>query len=352
MNLNSNGFQKTTDLRAGNIRLSSLDFRSGTQDSLPGQGQLNRVTERLAHRKSNETKPKTHIARSMKQISRAATMQRLAFAWREEGKPIALVPTMGFLHSGHGALIKRARKAVGKQGSVVVSLFVNPTQFAPDEDFDRYPRSEKEDLKLCREFGADVVFSPSVDDIYPSCSEIPFTTFISEETLSRPMEGSSRPTHFRGVLTVVAILFNIVQPSHALFGEKDFQQVAVIKKMVQDLRYPIKVIIGKTIRDRDGLAVSSRNAYLSVAQRQEATVLWQCIQAARDRVNATKTPYPATRLRTFIEKKVNNTPGATLDYVEFFASDSLQPVKSIRQSHRIALAVRFGKTRLIDNGEI
>jgi pantoate--beta-alanine ligase len=288
----------------------------------------------------------------MKQISRAATMQRLAIAWRQEGKPIALVPTMGFLHFGHGSLIKRARKAVGQQGKVVVSLFVNPTQFAPGEDFDRYPRSKKEDLRLCRELGADVVFSPPVEDIYPSLTEIPFTTFISEETLSLPMEGSSRPTHFRGVLTVVAILFNIVQPSHSIFGEKDFQQVAVIKKMVQDLKYPIKVIIGKTIRDHDGLAVSSRNAYLSAAQRQEAVVLWQCIQTARERVKAAKTPYPATRLRKFIAERVENTPGATLDYVEFFAPDSLQPVKSIRQSHRIALAVRFGKTRLIDNGEI
>jgi pantoate--beta-alanine ligase len=288
----------------------------------------------------------------MKQISRAATMQGLATAWRQEGTPIALVPTMGFLHSGHGSLIKRARKAAGKQGKVVVSLFVNPTQFGPGEDFDRYPRSKKEDLKLCRELGADVVFSPPAEDIYPALSDIPFTTFIAEEMLSRPMEGASRPTHFRGVLTVVSILFNIVHPSHSIFGEKDFQQVAVIKKMVQDLKYPIKVIVGKTIRDRDGLAVSSRNAYLSTAQRQEAAVLWQCIQVARERVKAAITPLPASRLKKIVEKKIANTPEATLDYVEFFASDTLQPVTRIHRSNRIAIAVRFGKTRLIDNGEL
>lgn len=288
----------------------------------------------------------------MKQISRAATMQGLATAWRQEGTPIALVPTMGFLHSGHGSLIKRARKAAGKQGKVVVSLFVNPTQFGPGEDFDRYPRSKKEDLKLCRELGADVVFSPPAEDIYPAHSDIPFTTFIAEEMLSRPMEGASRPTHFRGVLTVVSILFNIVQPSHSIFGEKDFQQVAVIKKMVQDLKYPIKVIVGKTIRNRDGLAVSSRNAYLSTAQRQEAAVLWQCIQVARARVKAAITPLPASRLKKIVGKKIANTPEATLDYVEFFASDTLQPVTRIRRSNRIAIAVRFGKTRLIDNGEL
>lgn len=288
----------------------------------------------------------------MKQISRAATMQRLATAWRQEGKPIALVPTMGFLHSGHGSLIKRARKAVGKQGRVVVSLFVNPTQFAPSEDFESYPRSEKEDMRLCRELGVDLVFSPGVEDIYPSGSNVPLTTFISEGSLSRQMEGSSRPTHFRGVLTIVAILFNVVQPSHSIFGEKDFQQVAVIKKMVQDLKYPIKVIIGKTIRDRDGLALSSRNAYLTAAQRQQASVLWKCIHATRERVKTAKKPCPASPLRRFVEKTVQNTPGAKLDYVEFFAPDTLQPVTSIRRSHRIALAVRFGKTRLIDNGEI
>lgn len=288
----------------------------------------------------------------MKHITRAATMQGQAIAWRRERIPIALVPTMGCLHSGHASLIQRARKAVGAQGRVVVSLFVNPTQFGPGEDFERYPRSEAADLRLCRDLGADLVFKPSVREIYPNSSMIPFSTFVNEETLSPLMEGTSRPTHFRGVLTVVSILFNIVQPDHAIFGEKDFQQVTVIKKMVQDLKYPIRVIIGKTIREPDGLAISSRNTYLSPTQREHATILWQCIQSTRERIKTATRHYYTKRLKALLEKKIQGTPGAKLDYIEFFSPDTLQPVATVRKSDRIAIAVRFGKTRLIDNGKI
>ena len=208
-------------------------------------------------------------------------MQRLAGKWRLAGIKIGFVPTMGYLHAGHLSLVKRARQAVGKNGKVVVSIYVNPTQFAPKEDLSKYPRDLKRDLKLCRAAGVDVVFTPNDDETYPNKSKNKFSTYVVEEKLSQSMEGASRPTHFRGVTTVVAKLFNIVLPDVAVFGQKDFQQAAVIKRMVADLNFPVKIVVAPTLREPDGLAMSSRNKYLEGDLRIQATVLWRAIHKAQ-----------------------------------------------------------------------
>src|SRR5688572_2594426 len=185
-------------------------------------------------------------------------MQRSALAWRRKGARVGFVPTMGYLHAGHIWLVKRARQLVGPKGIVVVSIFVNPTQFAPTEDLARYPRDLARDRQLCREAGTDVLFVPREKEMYPGG----FSTYVVEEKLSRSMEGASRPTHFRGVTTVVLKLFNIVLPDVAVFGAKDFQQAAVVRRMVRDLDVPVKIVVAPTMRERDGLAMSSRNKYL------------------------------------------------------------------------------------------
>src|SRR5208282_4802621 len=204
-------------------------------------------------------------------------MQRLARKWQRTGTRVGLVPTMGYLHAGHLSLVKRARRAVGKNGVVVASIYVNPTQFGPKEDFSKYPRDLKHDLKLCREAGVDVVFTPGDKEMYPAvdCGDMSlllkrrrvgalqsFSTYVVEGSLSQTMEGASRPTHFRGLTTVVAKLFNIVLPDVAVFGAKDWQQAAIIKRMVVDLNFPVRIIVAPTLRERDGLAMSSRNKYL------------------------------------------------------------------------------------------
>jgi len=224
----------------------------------------------------------------MQIVSSIVTMQRLARKWQRAGTRIGFVPTMGYLHAGHLSLVKRARQAVGKSGKVVVSIYVNPTQFAPTENLSKYPRDLKRDLKLLRELKVDVVFTPSDAEMYPSKSENKFSTYIVEEKLSRTMEGASRPTHFRGVTTVVAKLFNIVLPDVAVFGQKDFQQAAIIKHMAADLNFPVKIIVAPTLREKDGLAMSSRNKYLSGDLRRQATVLWRAIQTAQAVVKKSK----------------------------------------------------------------
>ena len=279
-------------------------------------------------------------------------MQREALNWRLEERPIVIVPTMGFLHAGHAALIERARKIAGKKGRVVVSIFVNPTQFSPDEDFSRYPKSERADLHLCRSLGVDAVFLPSASDIYPKDSEALFSTFVTEGALSTSMEGDSRPIHFRGVTTIVAILFNLTQASHAVFGEKDFQQAAVIRKMVRDLRFPVRIIVKDTVREPDGLAMSSRNAYLSNSQRSNATILWRCIETTRASLRESPAGVSARKMKQKLVRLIDKTPEANLDYIEFFNPKTLAQVTTIQQADRIALAVRFGKTRLIDNGKV
>ncbi|MBM3847418.1 MAG: pantoate--beta-alanine ligase, partial [Verrucomicrobia bacterium] len=198
-------------------------------------------------------------------------MQRASIAWRSEGRAIALIPTMGYLHPGHAGLIRRARSLVGRRGIVVVSIFVNPTQFAPSEDLAKYPRDLSRDRRLCQDNSVDALFLPSEESMYPGRITGAYSTYVTETCISQGMEGTSRPTHFQGVTTVVAKLFNCVLPHISVFGEKDFQQAAVIKRMTADLNFPIKIVIAPTTREADGLAMSSRNSYLSEDQRRAAT---------------------------------------------------------------------------------
>lgn len=274
----------------------------------------------------------------------------MAMEWRRSGVRVALVPTMGYLHAGHTSLIERGRKLVGTDGIVVVSIYVNPTQFAPTEDLSRYPRDLERDKTLCRAATADVIFFPSDAQMYPGKAEGRFSTYVVEEVLSRSMEGASRPTHFRGVTTVCSKLFNIVLPDFALFGAKDFQQAAIMKRMVADLNFPLKIIVAPTVREPDDLAMSSRNKYLDEEQRQQATVLARAIKLARASVG--KTTLPASKLKQMVQKFVAREPLARLDYVEFFDADSFEPASKVQRGTHMALAVFFGKTRLIDNGRL
>ena len=283
----------------------------------------------------------------MRVITSVNAMQRLAGTWRKSGTPSALVPTMGYLHKGHLSLIRQARRLASKRGKVVVSIYVNPTQFGPKEDFSRYPRDLRRDLRLCRSEKVDVVFAPKNDEMYPSA----YSTFVDEESLSRGMEGASRPGHFRGVTTVVAKLFNIVQPDFAVFGAKDYQQAAVVKQMVRDLNFPLKIFVAPTVRERDGLAMSSRNKYLQGDLRQQALVLSQAIRKTQAAVRGLKS-VSAARLRSELKKLFRVTPAARLDYVEFFDPDTLVPTTDVKRGTHMALAVFVGKTRLIDNARL
>ena len=299
----------------------------------------------------------------MRIVSRTAAMQNLALQWKRAAAKIGFVPTMGYLHAGHLSLVRAARKRVGKKGKVVVSIYVNPTQFAPTEDLSKYPRDLKRDLKLCREAGVDVVFTPGDAEMYPvgssRCDDrtaqraVPtsFSTYVIEENLGRVMEGASRPTHFRGVTTIVAKLFNIVLPDVSVFGQKDFQQAAIIQRMTRDLNFPVKIIVAPTLRERDGLAMSSRNKYLAGDLRRQATVLWCAIQIAKFAVQKSKS-VSAADLKADLKKLIEIEPDAKLDYVEFFNPETLQRVAQVKRGAQMALAVFVGKTRLIDNANL
>jgi pantoate--beta-alanine ligase len=279
-------------------------------------------------------------------VKTIAAMQRLSRKWRGTATPIALVPTMGWLHPGHLSLIHRARKWAGPKGIVVVSIFVNPAQFGPGEDLAKYPRDLNRDKKLCQESGADVVFAPSSREMYPAG----FSAWVTEEALSRRMEGVARPVHFRGVTTVVAKLFNIVQPDTAVFGAKDFQQSAIIRRMARDLNFPLKIIVAPTVREADGLAMSSRNKYLSTSQRRQATVLWRAIQTAR-RLSA-RGNIPSAKMEKNLRRLIEQEPEARVDYIAFCDPDTLESAREIGKSVQMALAVFVGKTRLIDNAKL
>jgi pantoate--beta-alanine ligase len=282
----------------------------------------------------------------MQVIRSVAAMQRLVLTWRRKGTVVGLVPTMGYLHHGHLSLVKQARRAVGKRGKVVLSIYVNPTQFSPTEDLSRYPRDLRRDLRLCREAGVDAVFTPSDKDIYPSG----FSTYVVEEKLSSGLEGASRPTHFRGVTTVVAKLFNIVQPELAVFGAKDYQQAAVIKRMVRDLNFPLRIIVAPTVREPDGLAMSSRNKYLGGELRNSAMILSRTLKEIQRLVRSK--PQAASALKQQVRSGVNKTDGARLDYVEFFDPETLEPVGTVKRGTHMALAVFIERTRLIDNAAL
>jgi pantoate--beta-alanine ligase len=288
----------------------------------------------------------------MRIVASPAAMQRLARKWRRAGTRVGLVPTMGYLHDGHLSLVQRARKLVGRRGAVVVSIYVNPAQFGPKEDLSRYPRDFARDQALCRAAGVDVIFAPSDRGIYPGKSEGRYSTYVVEENLSRGMEGVARPTHFRGVTTIVAKLFNLVLPEVAVFGAKDFQQAAVIRRMAVDLNFPLRIVVAPTRREPDGVAMSSRNKYLSADERKQATVLRRAMEMARDTVRRAATPVSATKLKAALKRFIEREPSARVDYVEFFEPDTLAPVSRVTGDSQMALAVLIGKTRLIDNAPL
>jgi len=252
--------------------------------------------------------------------------------------PVALVPTMGALHAGHAALIDAARARAGKSGTVVVSIFVNPTQFGPHEDLAKYPRTLEADLALCAEHGADAVFTPSVDEIYPPGD----STFVEETILSRGLCGASRPGHFRGVCTVVAKLFQIIRPDAAVLGEKDYQQLAVIRRMTRDLFFGIEIIGHPTVREGDGLALSSRNRYLRADERQRARHFPAALTAAA----CEQTPAAVIAAATTL---ITRDTGAVPEYVAVVDAETLEPLEVLDRPAVLAAAVKIGETRLIDN---
>ncbi len=263
---------------------------------------------------------------------------------KKEGKTVGFVPTMGYLHEGHLSLVRCAKK---DNDLVVVSIFVNPTQFGKNEDYNRYPRDLQRDLKLLEREGVDIVFAPEVEDMYPPG----FSTYVEETKLSQTLEGKFRPGHFRGVCTVVNKLFNIVQPDRAYFGEKDYQQLLVIKKMVQDLNMDIEIVGCPIVREADGLAKSSRNVYLSEEERRQATALYKSFLLAQKLVEEGLTD--AQKLRQEILNFLKQFPLIKkIDYVEIVDPQTLEPVKEIKGGERILIAVRMPSARLIDNWEI
>jgi len=267
-------------------------------------------------------------------------------SWRRTAtSPVVFVPTMGALHSGHAALIRKARKLAGAKGSVVVSVFVNPTQFGPKEDLSKYPRPFESDRALCKREGADLLFHPTPEEMYARDA----TLKVTESSLSTGLCGASRPGHFDGVCTVVAMLFNMVQPDSAVFGEKDWQQLAVIRRMVRDLAIPVKVVGHPTIREEDGLAMSSRNRLLTPEARLVAPRIYQALLASSMEVEGGQRSVP--RLLRGLITDISAIPGAVLDYAEIRDEETLLPLTGLKPESkaRIFVAVRFGSVRLIDN---
>ena len=276
----------------------------------------------------------------MKTVRTPAAMAKAAAAWQGS---VVLVPTMGALHAGHLALIDQARQVAGVAGKVVVSIFVNPTQFGPKEDLSKYPRPLRKDLALCRGRGVDLVFHPEAEKMYaPGHSVV-----VDETLLGAGLCGRSRPGHFRGVCTVVAKLFNLVRPTVAVFGMKDFQQLAIIRRMVHDLNFPVRIVAGETVREDDGLALSSRNVYLTPEEREQAPVLRRALLLAAESVEAGERD--ATVLRFLLENELSGAPLARVDYAEIADAFDLHSIAKIDRPTVMALAVFFGKTRLIDN---
>jgi pantoate--beta-alanine ligase len=251
-----------------------------------------------------------------------------------------LVPTMGALHKAHGELVRVAREYAGNDGEVALSIFVNPLQFEPGSDYERYPRLEKTDEEFCRNAGVDLLFRPGIAEMYDDDRSVS----VEESALSNMLEGKSRPGHFRGVCTVVAKLFNILSPDAALFGEKDFQQLVIVRRMVRDLNFKTNIIAVPTVREDDGLACSSRNQYLNPEERKQATVLCKALLAAANAGNKS-----AREIVDLVRNVIGEAPLARIDYVELVDAETLQPVETVRPNSLLALAVFFGKTRLIDN---
>jgi pantoate--beta-alanine ligase len=259
---------------------------------------------------------------------------------QKRSKRRVLVPTMGALHKAHGELIRVARETAGRHGEVAVSIFVNPLQFEPGSDYKRYPRPEKADEEFCRNAGVDLLFRPSAEEIYATDR----STFVEETSLSTTLEGKSRPGHFRGVCTVVAKLFNILAPDAAVFGEKDFQQLAIVRRMVRDFNFNIDIVAVPTVREEDGLACSSRNQYLNPEERKQAVVLYKALLGAG---NAGKKS--ANEVVALAQNVITEAYLARIDYVEVVDAETLKPVETVGANSVLLLAVFFGKTRLIDN---
>ncbi len=267
-------------------------------------------------------------------------MQAASAALHRAGKRIGLVPTMGCLHEGHLSLVDLAGK---EADSVAVSVFVNPTQFGPNEDFARYPRNFERDAQLCRSRGVDIVFHPKAEDMYLPDHAV----YVDENKLSLQLCGVSRPGHFRGVLTVVGKLLNIVQPDVAVFGQKDAQQAMLIKRMARELNFPVRILIGPTIREPDGLAMSSRNIYLSDAERKDALCLVNALKLARELYQGGERSASSITLQ--LAQRVGLTPSARIDYIEIVDLQTFEHVEIIVKPVVVMLAVWIGKTRLIDN---
>jgi pantoate--beta-alanine ligase len=265
---------------------------------------------------------------------------------RSAAQPLVLVPTMGALHAGHASLIDRARKVAGERGTVVVSIFVNPTQFGPTEDLAKYPRTFAADRTLSIEHGADAIFHPVPGAVYAP----DHSTWVDEQQVSLHLCGASRPGHFRGVCTVVLKLFAIVAPMAAVFGMKDYQQCAVIRRMVRDLNLPVRIVAAPTVREKDGLALSSRNTFLSPEERSQAPVIRQALLAARAAFR--RGVKDSEKLRRLVWQTISTSPLARIDYVEVVDGITLELATAAERGTTIAAAVFFGKTRLIDNVQL
>jgi len=275
------------------------------------------------------------VVRSLKE------MQSISETLRKTGKTIGFVPTMGYLHDGHMSLVERARK---ENDIVVMSIFVNPVQFAPGEDFDRYPRDIERDKKIAQEGGVDYLFVPEVSEMYPEG----YSTYVEVEGITEVLCGAKRPGHFRGVATVVTKLFNIVKPHRAYFGKKDFQQLKVIERLVKDLNFDVEVIGCPIVREKDGLAMSSRNVYLSPKERESATSLYRALKLAKELIE--KGERNPETIKSKMEEFILSHPHVkAIDYIEIVDSWTLKPVDEIKEGTLIALAVFVGNARLIDN---
>jgi pantoate--beta-alanine ligase len=276
----------------------------------------------------------------LKIIHSIVDMHTTVQQWRLEKKRIGLVPTMGWLHEGHLSLIRRCRDLAER---VVVSIYVNPMQFAPQEDFDSYPRDLEHDAILAQEAGADVIFAPRDEEMYPQG----FCSVVTVQKLTERLCGASRPHHFQGVTTVVAKLFNVVQPDVAIFGAKDYQQVAVIKRMVRDLNFPVQIEMAPIIRETTGLAMSSRNKNLSTEEKAEALILYSSLRFAESLIRSGERK--AADIKLAVREMIESMDKSRIDYIEVVHPDTLEPVTEIRGNVVVALAVYFGQVRLIDN---
>lgn len=274
----------------------------------------------------------------MKILKTVHDVRKLVNQWKKESKTIGLVPTMGYLHEGHLSLIEKCKKENDK---VIVSIFVNPTQFGENEDLTSYPKDIKRDSSLCENLGVDLIFNPDASEMYQDPC-----TFVNIESLSNHLCGKSRPIHFRGVCTVVSKLFIIINPDNAYFGQKDAQQLAIIKKMVKDLNFDINIVGCPIVREEDGLAKSSRNVYLNPKERKAALCLSKAINVGKTLAN---TETNADKIKSEMRKIIEAEPLAKIDYIEIVDNDTMQPVSKMKENTLAAMAVFIGKTRLIDN---